>query len=181
MIELRKFTRGDFSGLIGWIRSPALLYQWAGTIFTFPLTVFQLENYLHEAEVTEASRLIFTVEDSLSKKRIGHIELNSIDRKNRSACICRVLVGPETLRGKGIGQEMIRKILDIGFKELDLHRIELNVFDFNTSAIACYEKAGFIREGLHRDVRKIGNEYWSLYRMSMLQDEWEKSKLSDGK
>jgi RimJ/RimL family protein N-acetyltransferase len=76
---------------------------------------------------------------------------------------------------------MIRKILDIGFKELDLHRIELNVFDFNTSAIACYEKAGFIREGLHRDVRKIGNEYWSLYRMSMLQDEWEKSKLSDGK
>ncbi|HEX2960174.1 MAG TPA: GNAT family protein [Ignavibacteriales bacterium] len=174
MIELRQFTREDFHQLIDWVTSPSLLYQWAGTIFTFPLTTSQLENYILEAEKPGPPRLIFTVEDALTKKSLGHIELNSIDRKNRSACICRVLVGPENFRGKGIGQEMMRKILEVGFKELNLHRIELNVFDFNTSAIACYEKSGFVREGFHRDVRRVGNEYWSLYRMSILKDEWEK-------
>lgn len=175
MVELRKFTREDFPSLIEWITSPALLYQWAGTIFSFPLTPRQLENYMREAEGREPSRLIYTVVDEVTKENIGHIELNSIDRKNRSACICRVLVGPERQRGRGIGQEMMRKILRVGFEDLDLHRIELNVFDFNQSAIACYEKAGFIREGLHRDVRRIGGEYWSLYRMSMLKDEWNKN------
>ncbi|MGE5499456.1 MAG: GNAT family N-acetyltransferase [Syntrophothermus sp.] len=174
MIKLRKFSREDFQQLIDWITSPSLLYQWAGTIFTFPLTHPQLENYIREAEKPAPQRLIFTVEDALTNKSIGHIELNSIDNKNRSACICRVLVGPEDQRGKGVGREMMSKILEVGFKELNLHRIELNVFDFNTSAIACYEKAGFVREGLHRDVRRIGNEYWSLYRMSILKDEWEK-------
>lgn len=175
MVELRKFNREDFPHLIGWITSPALLYQWAGTIFNFPLTSSQLENYIRESERPDPPRLIFTVEDAATKKSIGHIELNSIDRKNKSACICRVLVGPEAQRGKGIGQEMMRKILEVGFRDLNLHRIELNVFDFNAQAIACYEKVGFVREGLHRDVRRIGEEYWSLYRMSMLKDEWEKS------
>lgn len=174
MISLRKFTREDFPCLMKWITSPALLYQWAGTIFTFPLTEVQLENYIRETERPDPPRLIFTVENTEAKENLGHIELNSIDRKNKSACICRVLVGPEICRGKGIGQEMMRKVLEVGFRDLNLHRIELNVFDFNTAAIKCYEKAGFIREGLHRDVRRIGNEYWSLYRMSMLKDEWEK-------
>ena len=176
MIELKKFTREDFPVLISWITSPELLNQWAGTIFSYPLTSNQLEKYILEAEKKDPTRLIYTVIDAETKENVGHIELNSIDRNNNSACICRVLVGSEAHRGRGIGQEMMRKILEIGFRDLDLHRVELNVFDFNSSAIACYEKVGFIREGLHRDVRRIGNGYWSLYRMSILKDEWNKSK-----
>jgi len=53
-----------------------------------------------------------------------------------------------------------------------LHRIDLVVFDFNQAAIACYEKAGFVREGHIREARRMGDGYWSLYLMSMLEDEW---------
>ncbi|MFS0883495.1 GNAT family N-acetyltransferase, partial [Metabacillus niabensis] len=48
------------------------------------------------------------------------------------------------------------------------------LLDFNLSAIACYEKAGFIKEGLLRDSRKNGDEYWSLLEMSILENEWQK-------
>ncbi len=71
---------------------------------------------------------------------------------------------------------MIEEILKIAFKELNLHRVSLGVFDFNYSAIACYEKAGFIKEGLLRDARKTGNEYWSLWEMSILENEWREKK-----
>lgn len=60
----------------------------------------------------------------------------------------------------------------MGFTELGLHRIDLIVFDFNVSAIKCYEKAGFKTEGLKRDIRKMGDEFWSAYEMSILEDEW---------
>lgn len=67
---------------------------------------------------------------------------------------------------------MVRKIVEIGFEQLGLHRIELVVFDFNEAAIRCYEKCGFVKEGLLRDARRVGNEYWSLYIMSILESEW---------
>jgi RimJ/RimL family protein N-acetyltransferase len=102
--------------------------------------------------------------------------LGKIDRKNKSARVGKVLVGDKNTRGKGIGQQMIKEILKIAFDELQLHRVSLGVFDFNVSAIACYEKAGFIKEGLLRDSRKNGDEYWSLWEMSILENEWLKIK-----
>ncbi len=70
---------------------------------------------------------------------------------------------------------MINKILYIAFDGLGLHRVSMGVFDFNASAIRCYEKAGFIKEGLLRDARKHGDEYWSLWEMIILEDEWSRS------
>ena len=52
-----------------------------------------------------------------------------------------MLVGNKNVRGKGIGQLMMEEILKVAFDELRLHRVSLGVFDFNVSAIACYEKA----------------------------------------
>jgi RimJ/RimL family protein N-acetyltransferase len=76
------------------------------------------------------------------------------------------------MRGQGIGRLMIEEILKIAFRELKLHRVSLGVFDFNKSAIACYEKAGFVKEGLLRDSVRMGNEYWNLWEMSILESEW---------
>jgi RimJ/RimL family protein N-acetyltransferase len=67
---------------------------------------------------------------------------------------------------------MIQEVLRIGFEELKLHRIELGVYSTNESAIRCYERCGFVKEGLSRDVLKYNNEYWSLMEMSILEDEW---------
>jgi len=46
---------------------------------------------------------------------------------------------------------MVDAVLAIGFDEIGLHRIDLGVFDFNTRAIRCYEKCGFVQEGLARE------------------------------
>lgn len=85
-----------------------------------------------------------------------------------------MLVGSSHTRGAGIGLQMINAVLKIGFAEMKLHRISLGVFDFNHAAIRCYEKAGFIREGLLRDARKYQDSYWNLIEMSMLEDEWKR-------
>ena len=67
---------------------------------------------------------------------------------------------------------MVRHILRIGCERLGLHRIDLVVCDFNASAIACYERAGFVREGCLREARRFGETYSTLVQMSVLEPEW---------
>jgi RimJ/RimL family protein N-acetyltransferase len=69
---------------------------------------------------------------------------------------------------------MINAIVEIAFETFKLHRVDLGVFDFNKSAIACYEKAGFKIEGTLRDCRKVNDEYWSLINMSILEEEYRR-------
>jgi RimJ/RimL family protein N-acetyltransferase len=173
MIELKFFERSNFQQLINWIETPEFLLQWGGPNFSFPLTEQQLENYLKDANKDNSSVLVYSVIDKETGNVIGHISLGNVDRNNKSARVGKVLVGDKNVRGRGIGQRMMTEILKVAFDELKLHRVSLGVFDFNASAIACYEKAGFIKEGLLRDSRKIGDEYWSLWEMSILDNEWK--------
>jgi len=152
--------------------------QWAGPIFTHPLDEPQLERYLQAAEGEHSSRRIFKGVETHSGDVVGHIELNNIDRRNRSAAVSRVLVDSQ-LRGKGFGAELVQKVVEVGFGELGLHRLELFVFDFNAAAIACYQRAGFSIEGRLREARRVGGEYWSLYVMSLLASKWNRRERID--
>lgn len=104
---------------------------------------------------------------------IGHISLGNVDRINESARIGKVLIGPSESRGNGYGTQLMLAALTFAFEELNLHKVTLGVFDFNTSAIKCYEKVGFKKEGLLRDARKNGDEYWNLIEMGILESEWK--------
>ncbi len=170
-ITLQAFGREDFQRLIDWAVSPEFLLQWAGPIFRFPLDTPQLEEYLAAAAEAPPKRRIFrAVADG---EVVGHVELDAIDVWNGSARMSRVLVA-DAWRGRGAGYAMVQAILEFGFGDLGLHRVDLVVFDFNLAAIACYEKAGFLREGYIRDARRMGESYWSLYLMGMFEDEWRK-------
>ncbi|WP_242257052.1 GNAT family N-acetyltransferase [Bacillus cereus group sp. BfR-BA-01379] len=171
VIKLETFKKSDFKQLIGWIDSEEFLIQWSGNAFTYPLNEQQLEKY-----ITSENTLAFKVIDEESKKVIGHISLGQIDNINKSARIGKVLVGDTRMRGRSIGKHMMKAVLQIAFEELKLHRVTLGVYDFNTSAISCYEKIGFVKEGLLRESKKVGETYWNLWEMSMLEYEWSDKK-----
>ncbi|TYS86205.1 GNAT family N-acetyltransferase [Rossellomorea aquimaris] len=178
MVKLKYFESIDFKQLIDWIDSPQFLLQWGGPAFSYPLTENQLEKYIENANNDNSDTLIYKVIDNETGNVIGHISLGKIDRINKSARVGKVLVGDKNVRGKGVGELLMEEILKVAFDELNLHRVSLGVFDFNLSAIACYEKAGFIKEGLLRDARKNDDEYWNLWEMSILEDEWLETRNS---
>ncbi|PTX64354.1 RimJ/RimL family protein N-acetyltransferase [Melghirimyces profundicolus] len=171
MLTLRKLTTADFPRLIEWTDSPEFLLQWAGPRFHFPLDEAQLAGHLKGNEGKNAERINFKAIEEASGEMVGHVELNRIDREHRSATLARVLLDPAR-RGGGLGTAMVREAVRYAFGELDLHRLDLYVFDFNRSAIRSYERAGFRWEGTMRDARKMGDEYWNLCIMSLLQPEW---------
>lgn len=172
MIKLKYFEPADFQQLINWIETPQFLLQWGGPAFSYPLTENQLAKYIECANTDNSDTLIYKAIDNETGNVIGHISLGKIDKINKSARVGKVLVGDKNVRGKGVGNLLMKEILQVAFDELNLHRVSLGVFDFNVSAIACYEKVGFIKEGLLRDSRKNGDEYWNLWEMSILENEW---------
>ena len=97
--------------------------------------------------------------------------INQIDRDNNCANIRIAIFSPDDYGG-GYGTEAMRMMVDYGFRELKLHRISLGVFAFNPRAIRVYEKVGFKREGILRDILFYDGEYHDEIVMSILEQEW---------
>lgn len=172
-IRLEPFQRTDIPRLMSWVRSEEFLIQWAGPFFMHPLDEVQLVKYWESWQGESAIRRIYRVSISDPEpKVIGHIELNNIDWRNRAGSVSKVLIGERQYLGKGYGVQMVDALLKIAFDELHLHRMELKVFDFNEPAIHAYQRVGFVIEGHLRDYRRVGEQYWSSYLMSILEDEW---------
>ncbi len=143
MIILKRFEKSDFGTLIGWLRTPEEMFQACGRTFNFPLNEIQLGIYLQGEEMQPPIRRIFKAVDNENGKHIGNIALERINMTEQSAAVACVIIGDDMYRGKGICGFMMQSVVDIALNEIGLTKLTLNVFDFNTPAIRCYEKAGF--------------------------------------
>ncbi len=173
MIKLELFEQKDFEQLISWITSEELLINWSGSLFNYPLTNESLKWYLNDTNIAGSSdAFVFKAIDTENGETIGHISLGGLSWKNRSARISRVLTGNNTEKNKGCCRGMVKAVLQIGFEELNLHRIGLGVYEDNIPALKCYEKSGFKIEGISREILWQNNYWRSMIEMSILEDEW---------
>lgn len=118
----------------------------------------------------DAERRFFLVFDPAGNVA-GESVVNEIDEDLRCANFRIAIFRPET-RGKGLGSWMVETTRDFAFEQLQLHRLELDVFSFNPRAIRAYRKAGFRQEGVRRDAVRDGDGYGDDILMSILEEEW---------
>jgi RimJ/RimL family protein N-acetyltransferase len=102
---------------------------------------------------------------------VGEVVLNGIDHLNRN-CNIRIGLYDDKHFGKGYGTEAMALMVRYGFEMLNLHRISLDVFDFNPRAINVYEKLGFKQEGVQRDTLFYEGKYHNSILMSILEDDY---------
>ncbi len=165
MIRIEPFDKTDYDRLISWVGNADDLMQFAGPGFSFPLTIAQLDD-----AAGNVNRLAFRVVDIETNAVVGHAE---IMLKQESAVLCRLLVGSDTMRGKGIGTALVRGLLRIAFTEFQQNLVELNVFDFNSAAIRCYQNAGFKINQEKTTVREWNDKIWTAVNMKISKDEWQ--------
>lgn len=107
----------------------------------------------------------------LEGRCIGSALLHSFERENRRARYAVGILDPGRL-GQGIGTEVTRLVLRHAFEGLRLHRVDLRVLAYNQRAIACYEKCGFVREGVERETLLQDGTWHSDVIMSILEHEY---------
>ncbi|HET7845803.1 MAG TPA: GNAT family N-acetyltransferase [Xanthomonadales bacterium] len=73
-------------------------------------------------------------------------------------------------RGRGIGPVLMRTAIESAWSR-GFTRIELTVRVDNPRAIALYERAGFVREGLHRGAFRVDGEYVDSHAMALRRED----------
>ncbi len=101
---------------------------------------------------------------------VGNIGPFGARPKDRCATI-GIALGREYI-GRGFGTDAMHVIVDCGFREMGLHRIQLDVWPFNPAGVRAYEKAGFVEEGRRRESFWHDGQWYDAVIMSVLDHEW---------
>ncbi len=80
--------------------------------------------------------------------------------------------------GKGIAIEALERVMEFGFEELKLHRIEARFMEGNDRSLHVMQKVGMTFEGIQRHGMFIKGEYINVGTCAILYDEWKKKQES---
>lgn len=108
---------------------------------------------------------------------VGDINLFHYDAKNRNASIGLSIWRRED-RDRGYGSDAMRALMRWGFREFNLHRIELSVAPENERALHLYAKLGFAMEGRRRESAYADGHYNDEIIMGVLRSEFEARDLA---
>ena len=81
--------------------------------------------------------------------------------------------------GKGIAREALLRVMEFGFSELKLHRIEARFMEGNNRSRHLMESVGMTFEGIHRESLLVKGEYVSVGVCAILRSEWEAARAAD--
>ncbi len=74
--------------------------------------------------------------------------------------------------GRGVITRVVAELFDIGFRDLDLHRIQLQAATGNTRSRAVAERLGMHYEGIRREAEQLPQGFVDLAVYSTLVNEW---------
>ena len=94
-----------------------------------PATV-EKERDWYEGLSKGENDMMFTIYERETLRPIGNTALHGLDHRNRSASF-GIIIGEPEFRGRGLGTETTRLMLDYAFTALGLHNVMLTVFEFN--------------------------------------------------
>lgn len=145
----------------------------------YPRSQNRVRSYIDEVERRRENSYGFAIRPLYSDDIIGYVELDGIQWNNRVGWIA-IAIGDPNHRGLGYGFETMQLILRFAFHELNLHRVQLTVFEYNTRAIALYERLGFQREGAFRQALLRDGRHYDMYLYGLLCDEWQAMQETSG-
>ena len=168
-VRLRAIDRDDIPTFVRWFNDPDVRHF----LQMFEPMSRAGEERWFEAHLNRQDEYLFAIEAPVDDGwlNIGNVGLHRVDWKNRGVTF-GIVLGEKAFWGKGFGTDATRTMLRFAFEELNLHRVELEVYDFNPRAMRCYEKAGFRLEGTRRQAHFHQGAYHDVHRMGILRDEF---------
>jgi RimJ/RimL family protein N-acetyltransferase len=158
----------DTPTLIGWNRDSEFLRLADSNPAIFFNEKFE-KKWL-EKEVREGYS--FKICTLMDDRLIGSLELSDVNPVTGNAWV-GIAIGERGDWGKGYGTDALEVMLRFAFSELNLHRISLNVFEYNSRALNSYLRAGFKVEGRERETLQRDGKRWDLIFMGILRSDWE--------
>ena len=144
LVRLRAFEQTDLDANHAFMNDYATLRDMLSGL-PLPASYEDERRWLDQQTSYTRGEYQFAIEDG-GGDLVGRCGLIRVDWKNRVGEIGIMIGAP--YRGRGYGTEAMELLCRFAFQEMNLHKLKVSVFAFNKAAIRCYEKSGFIQEGL---------------------------------
>ena len=109
----------------------------------------------------------------LEGRCVGNAGFSHLDGPHRYATYA-IGIFAAAARGRGIGTTVTRLVLRHAFDVMALHRVDLRVLETNLRAIRCYERCGFVREGIELETALVDGQWVNDVRMRLLEQEYRR-------
>ncbi|WP_165253947.1 GNAT family protein [Adlercreutzia sp. ZJ304] len=161
---LRALRESDAKGMLEWMHDDNI-----ASVFQYNFRSMTLDDVLTFIEQTKQGGLSlhFAIVDA-NDEYMGTVSLKNIDNKNRNAEYA--ISTRAKAHGTGIANRATLDVLHYAFRELNLHKVYLNVRTDNVRANRFYEKVGFEFEGTSKDMLCIDDKYYDLNWYGILAD-----------
>lgn len=171
-IRLRPLERKHLSKCVEWLNDPEVTENLA---LSEPVSMEGEQRWFDDL-LRDNSTRVYAIE-TVEGEHIGNVGLHEIDLHNRKTEL-GIVIGEKSLWGKGYGTEAVLLALKLAFEGMNLNRVYLRTFVNNERAQKCYERAGFVKEGILREDHFKNGEYIDCLVYSVLAEEFfKKNKL----
>jgi RimJ/RimL family protein N-acetyltransferase len=164
-VRLRPVREEDLPHFVRWLNDRDVL-QW----LTLPKPpTMDEEQQWWEAEQRDPNDIVWAIE-TLDGRLLGDMALRP-NPLGRWADL-GLFIGEKGVWSRGYGTDAVRTLLRYAFAGMRLNRVSLTADELNARALRCYEKCGFVREGLMRQHRVVDGQFRNTVMMGILREEF---------
>ncbi|MGN7176366.1 GNAT family N-acetyltransferase [Paenibacillus sp. FSL R5-0490] len=167
-IILGAFLEDDIQKIIQW-RADEKIMRNLDALPVKPKQETEIKKWLDECP---QDTFRFSLRLKEANELIGFAELNGILWPHRTGWIT-IAIADKTEWGKGYGKDAMQCLIRYAFMELNLYRLQLTVFSYNTRAKTLYESLGFKKEGCYREFLERDGKRHDMYLYGLLRKEWK--------
>ena len=170
-LVLRKFEYNDAQNMLDyWVSDPNVQFLYSEPVYTTHNEVKKLlDEYISSYENIDYYRWAIIEKDSVSC--IGQIAFFLIDTNNHFGEI-EYCIGT-AFQKRGYGTEAVEGILNFGFNQISLHKVQVCHKENNLASKALIKKCKFVYEGTLRDYFFIDGKYVDRLYYSLLKKEYK--------
>jgi len=172
-IYLRALATSDIPVWFEWFNDPQITEHMNKGIF--PNTALAQEE--HFSTITRSRNDIqLGIVFKENHRLIGIIGIHKIDWVSRHGDIS-IVVGDGSYRGKGIATESVSLIVRHAFMKMNLRRLTAGTPESNLGCRRCFEKNGFVLEGVKRKHLFSTGTYMDVCFFGLLREDWNHGKV----
>ena len=167
---LRRLVAPDAAALFDVFSDPEVMRYWSSAAWS---AMEQADQYIIAADegLARGDNLRLGIEVAAGGQLIGQITLHGFSQQNRRCDVGYALGRAHW--GHGYLGEALAAMLDHGFSELDLNRVEADIDPRNAASAKALERMGFRHEGLMRERWIVAGEMCDTAFYGLLKSDWE--------
>ncbi len=176
-LVLRPLVARDAPALFGIFSNPQVMRYWSSA--AWDLEAVAADYIAKDARaLRKGEHLRLGIETGTSAELIGMCTLYAFMRQCRRAEIGYAL--SRAYWGRGYMHEALSRLLDYGFENLELHRVETDVDPRNMASVRSLERLGFLKEGYMRERWIVDGEVSDTSFYGLLRSDWRARRANSG-